>query len=154
MKLHTDKLTDDDVYTACGMAGPDVDAEVTEAGSRIRDHALIVYLSGTSPRASAHDSHDSAATWDEWGMVLAELFAGDPDMTIPKVYDDAEHFRWSTGNRFDTLTPAYQHPRHRWEYSGESVTGSYHVHTCDCGALRRYLSNGVSWSEFSRSLSS
>jgi hypothetical protein len=25
------------------------------------------------------------------------------------------------------------------------------VHTCDCGALRRYLSADVSWSELSRS---
>lgn len=133
---------------------PGVDVDVAARGSRSHVRSLDVYLTGTSSRRpnnrGAHGGYDYAATWDEWGMFLARLYAADPAMvagTVARpIYANAEHFRWATAGRFDTLTPAQQHGGvgHRWEYDGwESVTGSYVVHTCargksPCGAVRRF----------------
>jgi hypothetical protein len=149
MRIHTDTLSYADVYAAAERAGNGVNVTATRRGSRKRDHAFNVYLTGTSSRRPnsqsgdyAHDGH--AATWDEWGMFLAELFRRDPAATVPGVYETAEHFRWATGARFDTLTPDQQHGAagHRWEY--EQVAGrSYSVATCvgrkgyTCTAIKR-----------------
>jgi hypothetical protein len=143
MRIHSDHLTRQDIADALTAAGPGVSADdIARKGSRSRRQAWDVYLFGTSsnrPNNRDHSADEYAATWDEWGIVLGYLFRVDPSATVPGVYLNGDHFRWVTGGRFDTLTPAEGHKRHRWTYSGDSVTGSYYVHACTCGAVTRRL---------------
>jgi len=172
MRIHTNTLTETDVWTfvrgvnAIGdRSGPPaltgVGGTAVSHGSRTHARALEVQLTGTSPRrpntgTRGSDSDVYAATWDEWGMMLARLFHRDPAMVVGSVgrpiYLNAEHFHWATGNRFaapmsyDALTSATQHRNHGWEYVGELVGGRYSVNSCKrgpapCGALRRFGSD-------------
>jgi len=127
-------------------------------GSRSRAVAWDVKLTGTSSRRPnggnrGADGDAYAATWDEWGMFLAELFRRDPDATIPGVYESEAHFRWSTGERFDDLAPAQQHRNHRWEHEGKAATGTYYVSTCKCGARQRRVAYGHTFYEIHGTLS-
>lgn len=141
MKIHTDSLTVIDLVDASNRAGDRVVAEFTEHGSRKRARSFNVTLSGTSGRrqnpghgGGSRENH--AATWDEWGMFLAELFRRDPEATIPGVYDTSGDFDYKTACRFDTLTPAYQHggSGHRWEFVG--IPREQECKTCE--AVRRF----------------
>lgn len=150
MRIHTDTLTASDLQAAAQLAG--VTLSYSNHGSRSHRGAVDVTLSGSSGRmpntgnrGAASYGSSPAATWDEWGIFLGELFRRDPDAVAPRVYFSGEHFRWATGARFDTLTPADQHKRHRWQYNGESVTGAYSVHECKCGALLRRASSPEHW---------
>lgn len=138
------------------LALPGVDVDVTARGSRSHARSLDVYLTGTSSRRPNNrgNGDDYAATWDEWGMFLARLFAADPDMVAGTVanpiYACAAHFHWATGSRFYSLTPDKQHRNHRWEYGGEAIAGGFTVSGCTCGpnpcgAYRRTLPYGGSW---------
>lgn len=121
MRLHTDTLTYQDIYDACRKAR--VSAPVlSRHGSRKRDHAFEVILSGSNPR-NANGNDFKAATWDEWGVFLAHLFYRDPQMfagTKNWNYDGAEHFNRRTDDRFvwrpDTFNymPSDTHPQHKW----------------------------------------
>jgi len=141
MRLHSDIITRDDIYEATQEAGKNVVfAEVTEHGSRARRRAFEVKLTGTSSRRpnsgkhGAGDLDDRAATWDEWGMFLADLFGADPDMIVGTpgrpVYDGAVNFHLATVYRFMYLTPDRQHKNHKWNNTGMSW-----VWECDCGAV-------------------
>jgi hypothetical protein len=77
-------------------------------GSRSDLQAFDVVLNG-SGRNQPWGRDYQAATWDEWGMFLAEVFN----------YD-----------RFDTLTPRHQHRNHRWS------SGYPRYQSCACGAER------------------
>jgi hypothetical protein len=154
MRIHTDSLTISDIYAATKNAGPRVDVEVRQHGSRSRARAFNVTLTGTSPRRTnsgkrgAGDEH--AATWDEWGMFLAELFRRDPNAVAPNAYESGEHFRWVTGARFDNLTPAYQHggAGHRWSGAYPNATGTYYVVECtSCEAIMRRMEYGHTFAE-------
>lgn len=146
MRIHTDSLTASDIYAAAAHAGggdyrtSPVLVDVTEHGSRKRARAFNVSLTGTSSRRTNGGNRgagdDYAATWDEWGMFLAELFRRDPDATIPGAYDTSGDFDYKTGCRFDTLTPAEQHggSGHRWEFTG--TPGARSCKTCD--AVQRF----------------
>jgi hypothetical protein len=155
MRLHTNTITSRDLYAAAAAAGVRF-GRLEEHGSRSRARAWDFTLTGSSPYRPnpggrwARDDYDPgahAATWDEWGIFLAHLFDVDPDAHATGNYQSREHFRWCTGGRFDTLTPAGQHHRHRWEYTGESVTGSYAVHECECGAVHRWMTSGRRFEE-------
>jgi hypothetical protein len=145
MRLHSNILTAADVYAATisrGMRG--VYAEVATVGSRSHARALDVHLSGTSSRrtnpGASYPSRegagiDYAATWDEWGMVMATLYAIDPAAVWGSVkrptYANADHFHYVTGGRFHTLTAPDQHGRggHKWDWQGDGMA-------CKCGATR------------------
>lgn len=131
MRIHTDTLTERDIYDACRKAK--VSAPVfTRHNSRKRDHAFEVQLSGSSPyRSQGHGDH--AATWDEWGVFLAHLFYRDPKAFVGSKnwnYDGQEHFHYRTGHRFvwrpDTFNymPSDTHPRHKWWTDGTG-TGQF-----------------------------
>lgn len=159
MRIHTDILTHADVVEAVRLAGietaPNVrtvrltDAGVRENGSRSRDHAFTLSLVGTSSRLTNGSGRygttfpgQHAATWDEWGIVLGELFRRDPNAIAPPAYESGEHFRWSTGARFDTLKPADQCSPlgHKWSRGAQSMTGAYYVNECErkgCDAFQR-----------------
>lgn len=84
MKIHSNTLTVQDIRAAvpdgCYLARHYIDDEratVHTLGSRTRDHAFSVRLSGSSKSTMRH-LPDKSATWDEWGIFLARLFKLDP----------------------------------------------------------------------------
>ncbi len=159
MRIHTDTLTEHDII-GCLPTGVAI-VKFTEHGSRIRSHAFEIILSGTSPHRvnSVHHQDDYAATWDEWGIFRRSVYRLDSSLTIPRVYESAEHFAWVTGNRFSGnegplargLTVDTQHRRHKWQYQGTDATGSYSVLECtgrdltgkDCTAITRHMVRGT-----------
>lgn len=160
MRIHSDILTADDLRTAAQVAGDDVRISVAEHGSRKRARAFAFSLSGTSSRDRQWASDTlpvKAATWDEWGMVIAELFRRDPDATIAQAYPSAEFFHWTTGGRFRSLTPADQHggAGHKWRPMGHNATGAYVVAECRgtrhyaCTAILRRMAAGHTFAEIS-----
>ena len=72
-------------------------------------HGFEFFLTGSSKYNAAHQSaqggysYEKAATWDEWGIVIAALYAVDPDAQIgyyanradfiTKTRDEAERIR-------------------------------------------------------------
>lgn len=149
MRIHSDHLTYRTFLDAASWAHVDL-IEFAEHGSRSRAKAFNFSLSGSSPYQRGFGAGGQAATWDEWGMFLAFLFQIDPDAHCGKnSYLNQEHFRWVTGNRFDNLTHALQHKRHKWGYGNPSATGVYSVAECECGAIHRWLLNGYVWEDIS-----
>lgn len=150
MRVHTDRLTENDILTAALHAGVIVH-RLTEHGSRSRERAFNFYLEGRGMTGGWWDVADhKTAVWDEWGMVIARLYTRDPDAHWGSAnYQCAEHFHWSTGNRFVDLAPDEVHLRHVWQDGGRAATGTYYVAECaKCTAIRRWLSPGRKWSEF------
>lgn len=154
MRLHSDLVTVDDVRAAAATVPHVSVGTLTEHGSRKRDHAFEVTLSGTGVYGGAYGSYDGhVATWDEWGLVLAELYRIDPNMAAgPYPHNrryELESFDWHTVNRFRTLLPQDMHARHRWSYAGTfAVTRMsrepgaplrYSEQECTCGARRRWV---------------
>jgi hypothetical protein len=147
MRIHSDFIEQIDLQKAAHVSNVGF-TRLGLHGSRKRDHAFDVILTGSSPRNQNMGGSDKAATWDEWGVFLGVLFGLDPKMVTP-YYADAEHFDWSTGNRYrgGDLPASAQHRSHKWEYAGDAITGSYGMHMCACGAIRRYL-HGETWAQF------
>jgi hypothetical protein len=147
MRIHSDILTWADMYNAARKAGVVIE-DLDRHASRSRATAFVFYLSGSSNYMSNNRDH-KAATWDEWGMFLAHLFSVDPQAHSGKnSYQSAEHFHWTTGNRFENLTPAYQHKRHNWGMGHACVTGSYSTAECnDCEAIQRWVLRPHTWEE-------
>lgn len=141
MRIHSDSISELEVRKAARIAGVNF-TSLSLHGSRRRDHAFNVILTGSSPR-NQNGGPDKAATWDEWGVFLSRLFALDPAMFTP-YYGSEDEFHWVTNGRFrGNVTGAdFTHGHtHKWEFSGETLTGAYWVHECGgrngCGALMR-----------------
>lgn len=101
-------------------------------GSRTHDHAFDVILSGNSGRRANFGGDWEAATWDQWGIFLARIFADDPQAKC-WAYTDADDFHWQTDGRFRTLTLTEQCPNHKW------VSAVPYEQECrKCGAVRRW----------------
>lgn len=90
MKIHSDTLTIRDIYDAlprgCYFADfkPEGSTSLTcieYQKSRKREHGFVVRLSGSSPY-NMQRLLDKAATWDEWGIFIAELFRRDINAVI------------------------------------------------------------------------
>lgn len=126
MRIHSEKITASDIFAATkanGMTG--VYAEVMHHRSRTHTRAFEVALTGNSGRrvntgtSGAHEENH-AATWDEWGIFLAHLFAVDPQARVGgakyPTYVDAQEFHDRTYGRFETLRHEDQHKNHRWNY--------------------------------------
>jgi hypothetical protein len=144
MKIHSDKLTRGDFLDAARRAQVEL-IDFEECGSRSRAKGFKFSLTGSSPhRRNFSTGNEPAATWDEWGIFLACLFAVDCESYCgSKSYRSEEHFHWCTGNRFRSLTTANQHKRHKWEPLGSVPNGTYAVARCEvCGAVQRWELNG------------
>lgn len=114
MRIHT-KLSKRDISAAVRKARVNLirfDVYV----SRSHDWAFEVVLSGSGAhRSRCQGNRDyPAATWDEWGIFLGEIFRRDPTAKT-RAYRDADDFLWKTGERFDDITPDRQHKLHRWD---------------------------------------
>lgn len=140
MRLHTDTLTMQDVREAARRAGVDL-YRMTTHGSRKRARAYDVILEGAGRTGTRYGQNTDmiAATWDEWGIFLAELFRRDDRLTIPRVYESRGAFHWATDDRFRDLTPNQQHVRHRWNHGGAAgaAHNAYVIAWCKCGATTR-----------------
>jgi hypothetical protein len=139
MRIHSSKLDRAFIEDAARHANVAV-AKYSEHTSRSHGRAFEVVLTGSSGHKS-QATGDNAATWDEWGIFLARLFAIDPAAKAT-YYESGEHFHWATGNRFMNLFPSQQHSRHNWQYGGQVVPGAFSVSECSCGALQRSLMGG------------
>jgi hypothetical protein len=78
MKIHTNTLTEVDIYRAARFARVDV-VTLTRHASRSRDYSFSINLEGESRRRPNRQSDVSygsgyAATWDQWGVFLSVLF--------------------------------------------------------------------------------
>lgn len=121
MRIHTDRLNTTHLWEAARIAR--VEMDLTSHGSRKRDRAYNVTLRGESRRrpnsGKGGAGDDYAATWDQWGVFLAVLFATDPDMVTP-YYADAEEFHHRTLDRFASVDywPADAHGDHTFRFAG------------------------------------
>lgn len=147
MRLHTNVITYRDIYEAARI-GTDVWAEITEHGSRTHKRAFEVKLHGNGVTGGGYrDRDDTAATWDEWGIVINNLYKIDPyavwGSVKRPVYSDADDFHWQTGDRFKTLKWEDQHKtRHAWRTPEDAWWGAVDwwgavEQSCKCGAVRR-----------------
>ena len=145
MRIHSNTLTSRDVYAAAREARATVEV-LTEHGSRSRDHAFEVKLSGESRRRPNGGNYGAerdvfAATWDQWGVFLQILFDADTDLTIPRAYADRDEYIRHTNARFTKIGggwtdhwPADAHGDHTFRYAGIPRT-----HACTkCSAVQRW----------------
>jgi hypothetical protein len=121
MRIHSNVLTHEHLYDAMNAAklGADgvfiIDSMVH--GSRKRHHAIEVKLGANAsrdrngkmrrPRNSGQYGSDrrdpaKAATYDEWGYWIAELYVIDPDAIVGP-YDNAEDFHRQTDYRYASV---------------------------------------------------
>lgn len=121
-----------------------------EHGSRSRSRAFEIKLEGDSRRrpngGQSGAGSGYAATWDQWGVFLAFIFAAD-DTASCWAYAGAADFHYKTNGRFEDRSdevdyatepvywPADAHGDHRFEFSG--TPGSQ---TCkNCSAVQRWM---------------
>jgi hypothetical protein len=106
MKIYSDKITEHDVRRAFTIARDDHHADIWIED--IRTWKPRKYLYGTEvfprshhgSRATGHvparasgprDGYPRAASWDDWGYVIAELYRIDPDARVG-FYDSKADF--------------------------------------------------------------
>jgi hypothetical protein len=144
MRIHSNSLDALDVRKAATLAGVAF-TRFDLKGSRSREAAFDVILTGSSSRRQNFGGDDYAATWDEWGIFLGHLFDLDPQAHAAGTYESGEHFHWATGGRYreGNLRPSTAHANHKWEWSGYSLNRSYSVSECACGAIRRWTTSGT-----------
>ena len=120
MRIHTNTLYAPDLQDAVNdLDGVSVTA--SQHGSRDYARAFEVRLEGNG-RTGGQWGNTTAkgATWDEYGVFLARLYAIDPYMLCgsPKrpLYLSRDDFDFQTGYRFEDGTmPEDTHKQHRWE---------------------------------------
>lgn len=105
MRIHTDVLTNADLRAALAR---DNDLVAVRKGSRSRDHAYDVTLTGFGARhtrasgsVAAHG--DKAATYTDWGRWIAKLFELDPN-AIAGPYRGADDFHTKTESVYDAAS--------------------------------------------------
>jgi len=84
MKVYSDTLTERDLFEAATLA--DVELYYCEpiGNTRVRLHGWEISLAGSSPytsQSSFAGAH-KAATWNEWGVWMVELYKRDPRVRI------------------------------------------------------------------------
>lgn len=146
MRIHSDTLTSQDVYNAARVARATVEV-LTQHGSRSRDHAFEVKLTGESRRRPNGGNYGAerdvfAATWDQWGVFLQILFDLDENLTIPRAYVDRDEYVYRTDARFvkigggwDNYWPADAHGDHTFRYAGIPYTQA----CTKCSAVQRWM---------------
>lgn len=114
MRIHSDTLTQGDLNAARAAAGLGTDVFIDgliRHGSRSRSHAFEVHLgafagrdyNGKARRASNSGrfgaADTKAATYDEWGLWIEQVFALDPDAIVGP-YVTREGFRKFHGRKY------------------------------------------------------
>lgn len=137
MRIHTDKAAE--VRYAINAATRELPGvyhgPMSEHGSRSRKGALELSLTGNSGRyrntGKWGADGEKSATWDEWGVVLAAVYAADPEAICGTakrpVYAGADDFHWQTGERFAHVGPGNYtlpedtHEVHMWDYVAQGT---------------------------------
>lgn len=147
MRIHTN-VFGLDLRAAADKAGVTI-VQSAPHGSRSHARAFEVILSGSGRHGGQWgNGQGKSATWDEWGIFLAELFRLDPELKT-KDYPNEEAFHWVTVDRYRTLTSAEQHVQHKWSHDIQRhCTGGYLIHTCKCGASLRSPAHGYKVADF------
>lgn len=128
MKIWSDKLSRGDIFAAARKAHVDITRwEKSEA--RKRALRWDIALSGDSASMQGNGDGYRAATWDQWGIFLADLFETDPNLTT-EYYADREAFHAITDDRFTTLTYEQSHRKHDWRYMPIGRTMHYACNGC------------------------
>lgn len=146
MRIHTNHPTPDSLFTGARQAASARHEKYSKHGSRTHATAREVLLEGESSYTLNTGRYGAggrvqAATWDQWGIYLAFLFAADPTIKTSH-YKNATHFHAVTGHRFDRSlvlpetvlgvdSPNYQRTHHRWDYchaGSKPLTGDVHYH--------------------------
>jgi hypothetical protein len=154
MRVHSNLIEADHVYRAARYAGVTVH-DLGEHGSRSRTKAFNFWLSGSGMSGGqwGRSNGEKSATWDEWGIVINQLYLIDSLAHYgAHSYQDAEHFHWRTGDRFKTLQPSEQHIRHRWDWKdadgrayNDDLDTCYENRCHRCGAINRWERSGFKW---------
>lgn len=143
MRLHTN-LDENTIRGAARLAGAGL-LRLSHFRSRSANHGWDVVLSGHGITGGQYGTLDGkTASWDEWGIFLAALYWRNPSARLGP-YLHADHFTWSTMGRYEALSPADQHLRHKWRY--DHHTAAYTAAECPCGAGRRALLPKRSWAD-------
>jgi hypothetical protein len=106
---------------------------IHESGSRTHHHKFTVRLTGSGYRVNT-GNHGAGellgATWDEWGLFLANVYDVDPEALCPVPgYRNRLQFHLLTAGRFtDRTMPADTHRRHQWTY--DVATGAQSCTKC------------------------
>lgn len=89
MKIYSDTLVYRDLCLALPMGVYIADVSPisnprtkNESTGMPYERGWNIYLEGTSCHVSQHDRYNKAATWDEWGVWMAELYRLDPQVKI------------------------------------------------------------------------
>lgn len=130
MLIHTNIITNTQMYATARRCRVQLTRCVT-SGSRTHVRKFDVLLSGDSNRMQNNASGDQAATWDQWGTFLAELFRLDPGAVVPSTYWSKDYFHWATGGRF--MGAKYKTCRqHDFVWASQGAR-------CKCGAINRSM---------------
>jgi hypothetical protein len=121
MRIHTDTLTAQDLHDAAQLAGCRVESARTHR-STARGHAFDFIMSGHGKARGQYGNLDySAASWDDYGIALAELFRRDPHAIVGTpgrpTYDGAGEFHAFTVDRYRTLTADQAHHAHKRDHT-------------------------------------
>lgn len=157
MRIHSDSLSYGDLEGAARRAGVTI-VNFHLRGSRSRDHALDVTLSGTGKHGGQWGNTEyRSATFDEWGLFIQALYRKDPDALIGP-YRSAEHFTWIFEGRYAELIQMTELSReqfmcrkHRWENFVKPIPGTRaRADECaKCGAVMHTLPVGTTWEQWS-----
>lgn len=84
MKLHSNILTADDVHICAAVArkvhGCDIYVdEISEGGSRKAARRITFYAHSKNGKRARNGRQGRAATWSDYGYLIAELYRRDPD---------------------------------------------------------------------------
>ena len=136
MKIRTN-ASPVEMYAAARTAGVSF-ARFDVRGARSHAHGYDVILTGSSNRRANGGwggamPSDHAATWDEWGVFLAEVFRADPTTDAGGYYVGAADFHEQTGHRYVAPYDFTPCKNHKWEWS--RFGGEAHC-AKGCGAVR------------------
>ena len=105
MRIHTNVLAEKELASHLGMPDDVTIHVVSKHGSRTHRIAYEVALRGEGKRhRKAPNTRDEsmpgkAATWDDWGQYLANLYRMDGTM-IAGPYKGRDHFHAVTNNKY------------------------------------------------------
>jgi hypothetical protein len=128
VKIYSDKLGDAGIRAALARTPDPVYLERFEPveNPRIRAHGWDILLGRTGSARSFNSGTrgakgEGAASWDDWGRFLAELFELDPDAEIPSAkyhglasFHASTHWAYQTGPEVRGPYPGSPAPAWPW----------------------------------------
>lgn len=151
MKMWSDTLTTDDLYSAASKAGVYLHTAQSLRRPRNRARGWTVFIEGASPYRS-QATGGRAATWDQWGEWMDILFRIDPDARIGQYHGRGDFYaqtgKMVAANEAYALTvgrerSGYSGPWLRCDDCGKTLceqdTNSSRPTLCDsCATARQY----------------